>query len=117
MHARSLFLPLVLVSLVAIVAAACGGDDDGGNATSAGIADRLQTDGANTAGDSSDGAGRVALTESGAGGGADPAFTSQAFDRKIIFTAGLDLEVEDVARAFNEVSRIASGHGGVAVHD
>ena len=37
---------------------------------------------------------------------------AQIFDRKIIFTAGMTLEVENVGSAFNEVSRIATSSGG-----
>ncbi len=114
MHARALFLPLMVISLLAIVAA-CGDtvrdDDDTGGRFAEGV--RADTESAGPgANEARDGALAVDSDETSRGDEASPALALQAFDRKIIFTAGLDLEVEDVARAFNDVSRIASSHGG-----
>ncbi len=112
MHARSLFLPLILISLLAIVAA-CGGtvgddDDSGGRVADGARAEPAITSASQSGSDDSS----AALQDAGDTNEDGPALALQAFDRKIIFTAGLDLEVEDVARAFNDVSRIASSHGG-----
>ena len=115
MHARSLFLPLMLISLLAIVAACAGtvADDDDDDDAGGRFADGARAERAiPSASQSGSDDGSLALQDAGDANETPPALALQAFDRKIIFTAGLDLEVEDVARAFNDVSRVASSHGG-----
>lgn len=89
-------------------ATACGGnesdDDDSGGGASLAAGDLSERD--NDARDANNGA----LPPSTGGTGVAAAATS--LDRKIIFTAGITLSVEDVQAAFHDVSRLALSTGG-----
>ncbi len=100
----------VLLALGALavmtIAMACGDDDDraGRNAESA-----ASSASGDTAGEKDQSLLNALAPASGGGGNAN---ASTALDRKIIFTAGITLSVEDVQAAFNEVSRVAVSTGG-----
>lgn len=125
LHLRTLIV--VAVAGLAVLAAACGddtgsrrvapGSESGGGAPAT---DSLYSTSnqATTPGEAAKGAPAANATQasSGAldsrgGGGEAPALAS-TLDRKIIFTAGIDLSVKDVATSFNDVSRIAKTAGG-----
>ncbi len=84
--------------------AACGADDDSDSAPSSAASGDV----------ASTGASRAAVAEapaSGADDGAAPAIAG-VLDRKIVFSASLRLEAEDIGRSFADVGRIAAAAGG-----
>ncbi len=94
----SLLAGLAVVGLFATAAISCGDDDD--------------DDDRGFSGDSDDAVGVPAAGgEATAQPGGSPPLSS-ILDRKIIFTAGITLSVEDVATSFGDVSRLATAAGG-----
>jgi hypothetical protein len=91
-------LGLGLLTGALLTGIACGDDDD------------------DDSGDADGGGGRsVGVPAAGDAPGepTDPNEPSSSFlDRKIIFTAGITLSVEDISAAFNDVTRLATGAGG-----
>src|SRR3972149_6217861 len=109
----SRFLPALLA--LALLLAACGGDDDASATTDASTGDRLETEpacaatttpaAASTVGEN---AGAFAPGEPGTDAEDTATVTAADLGRMIIFTATIEVEVEDIA-AGN-----AGGHGGLA---
>jgi nitrate reductase NapE component len=92
---RAAFIFAVAFSLAAVVAlAACSGNEE-----SSSSAPKLAE-------------GQSQAQEEAYGGVAAPSQDQSNLDRKIIQTASLDLQVEDVADAFRRVGQIASAAGG-----
>ena len=119
MKTISLLVALTLAG--AVLTMACGDNDDGGmsgGGDSAGVStdSSFGADGAEAAAPQE--AGDDALEEQEAGRApadeesAPSAAGLGSFDRKIIESATIDLEVDDVIRSFSTVSRIASEAGG-----
>jgi hypothetical protein len=89
---------VLAVGLLAVGAAACGDDDDDDDSGfTADAGDSVQAP--------------AAGGEAQEQPGASPPLSS-ILDRKIIFTAGIVLSVEDVGASFGDVSRLATAAGG-----
>ena len=85
----------IAFSLAAVVAlAACGGAEESAKTNPQSVVDQSQAE------------------QEAYGGVAAPSQDQSNLDRKIIQTASLDLQVEDVADAFRKVGQIASAAGG-----
>lgn len=102
---------LALGALVMAVAMACGDDDDDDNdaGSAASFAAATSSTKRDAAGETNSQALPNVLAPAGGSGAAN---ASTALERKIIFTAGITLSVEDVQASFNEVSRLAVSTGG-----
>ena len=120
---KTISLLVALTLAGAVLTMACGDNDDGGmsgGGDSAGVStdSSFGADGAEAAAPQE--VGDDALEEQEAEAGRAPADEESApsaaglgsFDRKIIESATIDLEVDDVIRSFSTVSRIASEAGG-----
>ena len=107
---RTLFWITTALIVVAFAAAACGDDDDddGGGFVAADRASLGEEAAGEADGDLAPSS--VGVADEGVGGGSSDLLP--AIDRRIIFSADLDLEVEQVAIAFNDVARIARNAGG-----
>jgi hypothetical protein len=129
-------LGFAAAGVIAAVAIACGGSDGGDDGTSSTGGFGGVTQGAPVDGDESfdsdvllgekgaaasnagvpEEAPRASADSVASGGGlapgAEPATAGQTLDRKIIQTASLQLQVEEVGAGFEEVGRIATAAGG-----
>ncbi|MCC7364983.1 MAG: DUF4349 domain-containing protein [Dehalococcoidia bacterium] len=99
-------LAVVILALAAVLAA-CGGDtgddDDSGSARS-----ESRTDSDRAAGE----AAPAGTATSGGGTAGDVASQDSSFQRKVIFTSTIALQVDDVAMSFTAVQRLARESGG-----
>jgi len=105
-------LLLAASAIFLVLASACGGETTGDNDDSAagmsqGAPGGLAASGSAPAKDAANG---DQAQPPGAAESGDPA--ALTLDRKIIFTAGITLSVDDVQRSFGEASRIATAVGG-----
>ena len=112
---RQLSQTLIALGALAILttAAACGDDDTGDDDDDSGGGFSAATSAAQGAeGSSAGGARNQALPGLPPATGSPTDNLASVLDRKIIFTAGLTLSVDDVQVAFNDVSRLATAAGG-----
>ncbi|MGD9935427.1 MAG: DUF4349 domain-containing protein [Dehalococcoidia bacterium] len=107
MARKTLVVMGAMAALLALGLGACGDDDDDAAFSAAAAQDNAAPESASSRAD-------ALYSGSGATGEGDttnPGVAS-ALDRKIVFNATIDLEADDVGRAFNEIGRIATVAGG-----
>lgn len=113
MPVRARLLPLILLFALAFPFAACGDDDGGGALTAPAATQRSASEGARDA-NLDDSAVTNTIAGSGDGAQSEPGFDTQALstNRKIIYTANLRLEAEDVQATFAAVEQAARAAAG-----
>jgi Domain of unknown function (DUF4349) len=99
---------ILTIPVIAAVLAACGGSTDREQTVSSGVA-APANDRTGSMGELVEGAPAADASTSGSPGLAP---SEQTFDRKIVQDTTLDLQVEDVARSYQDAMRVALDAGG-----